>query len=79
MKRMKLQDTVTKQVHMSYGISFYVVGCRVLQQIRVDTNTLNSEVFCHAKRTLGMYLTNYTVSEYTRVQSYYSQPEDIEV
>lgn len=78
MKRMKLQDTVTKQVHMSYGISFCVeMSCT--QQIRVDTNNRNSEVFCHAKRTVGVYLTNYTVSESTRAQSYYSQPEDIEV
>jgi hypothetical protein len=62
-----MQDRATKQVHMSYGISFCLVGCHVLQQI--DTNTLNVEVFCYAKRTVGVYLTNYTVSETTRAQS----------
>jgi len=43
------------------------VRCHVVQEI--DTNTLNVEVFCHAKRTVGVYLTNNMVSEATRAQS----------
>lgn len=67
MERMKMQDRVTKQVDRCYGISFCVVRCHVLQE--TDINTLNIEVFCHAKRTVGVYLTNYTVSEAIRAQS----------
>lgn len=67
MERMKMQDKLTKQVDMSYWISFCVVRCHVVQEI--DTNTLNVEVFCHAKRTVGVYLTNNMVSEATRAQS----------
>jgi hypothetical protein len=62
-----MQGRVTKQVNMSYGISFCVVRCHVLQEI--DINILNAEAFCHEKHTVGVYLTNYTVSEATRAQS----------
>jgi hypothetical protein len=67
MERMKPQDRATKQVGRCYGISFCVVRCYVLQETGI--NTLNDEVFCHAKCTVGVYLINYMVSEAIRAQS----------
>lgn len=67
MERMKTQDRVTKQVGRFYGISFCVVRCHALQE--TGLNTLNAEVFCRAKCTVGLYLTNYMVSEAIRAQS----------